>query len=350
MARACAIIPGMRFRTLAIAVLLAAPALPAAAAHRYHVAHRWTIGGEGGWDYVTADAASRRLYIAHGTEVEVVDLDRGRRIGSVVGVAGAHGIAIAPRLGRGFIASGRDSSLVEFDVRSLAVTGRLHVPARFPDALVFEPVSGRVIAFDGGSANACAFDAASGAFVDSLPLGGTPEYAVADGRGNVFVNIESTSEMVALDARTMRITRRWSLAPGEEPTGLAIDTERHLLFSGCGNQRLVVSDAATGRVADTLAIGRGVDGVAFDPARHTVFSSNGEGTVTVAARQRDGHYAVTANVPTQRGARTVALDEKTGRVFVVTAEFGPTPEPTAERPRPRPPVLPGTFTVLVLDR
>jgi DNA-binding beta-propeller fold protein YncE len=337
---------------LALAVLALAPSLigaPSAADSPYHVVARYVIGGEGGWDYMTADAEARRLYVTHNTRVEVLDLDSGKSVGAIEGTAGAHGVAIVPKLGRGFIASGRDSAVVVFDLKSLAVTNRLHVPGRFPDALLYEPVSGRIFTFNGGSDNTAAFDAASGAFIDSLPLGGTPEFAVADGEGKVYANLESTSEIVTFDAKKLKVLRRASLAPGEEPTGLALDRAHHLLFSGCHNRKLMVTDANTGKVVTTLPIGEGVDAVAYDSKRRVVFTSNGDGTLSVAREGKEGQFAAVETDSTQRGARTLALDEKTGRVFVVTASFGPPPEPTAERPHPRPTVLPGTFVVLALD-
>ncbi len=328
----------------------ARPVTIAAAERPYHVVARWTIGGEGGWDYLEADPAARRLYVTHGTQVEVLDLDSGKKLGAIPGVAGAHGVAVAPEFNRGFIASGRDSALVVFDPKTLAVTGRIAVPARFPDAILYEPTTKRVITFNGGSDNACAFDAATGAFIDSLPLGGTPEFAVLAGDGRVFVNIESTSELVRFDAKTLKIEQRTPLAPGEEPSGLAIDRAHHLLFSGCRNQKVVITDGATGKPVGTLRIGTGVDACGFDAKRGTVFASCGDGTLTAAHVGARGEVSAAETDSTQRGARTMALDEKTGRVFVVTAQFGPAPAPTADRPHPRPPVLPGTFTVLVLDR
>lgn len=332
-------------------VMLAALSLGTGSAQApYHVVDRWVIGGEGGWDYLTVDPAARRLYVTHGTQVEVLDADNGKKIGVVTGVVGGgHGVVIVPSLGRGFIASGRDSAVVVFDLQSLAMTARLTVPARFPDALCYEPVTRRLFTFNGGSANACAFDAASGAFVDSIPLGGKPEFAVADGAGKIHVNIEDKSEIVRFDAKTLKVERRSPLAPGEEPTGLALDRAGHRLFSGCGNQKLIVTDARTGKVLNTLAIGEGVDAVAYDAQRHTVFASNGEGTLSVM-NESGGKFAGGERDSTERGARTMALDPKTGRVFVVTASFGPAPEPTAEHPHPRPTILPGSFVVLVLDR
>ena len=347
--RTCASALGL---VLIASVLAASSAWAAKAAssstHRYHVVDRWLIGGEGGWDYLTADPQARRLYITHATQVEVLDLDKGTKLGVIPGTAGAHGVALAPALGKGYIASGRDSTILVFDLATLAVKSRIAVPARFPDALLYEPATKRVISFNGGSDNACAFDAATGAFVDSLPLGGTPEFAVPDGAGEVFVNLESTSEIVEFNASTLKIEHRWPLAPGEEPTGLALDRVHHLLFSGCHNRNFVVMNATTGVVVDAMMIGEGVDAVAFDAKRGTAFSSNGDGTLSVAREKQPGHFAIAETDSTQRGARTMALDEKTGRVFVVTASFGPTPDPTTDHPHPRPPVLPGTFVVLVL--
>ena len=336
---------------LATCALLVLPAVHGRAAARpYHVVAHWPIGGEGGWDYLTADAASRRLYVTHNTQVEVLDLDSGKKVGVVAGTAGAHGVALAPALGRGFVASGRDSALLAFDLKSLAVVARIPVPARFPDAVLFEPATQRVFTFNGGSDDACAFDAATGAFVDSIPLGGTPEFAVAEGGGRVFVNLESTSEIVAFDAKTFKIERRSPLGPGEEPSGLAIDRAHHLLFSGCHNRTLVITSAVTGKELGTVKIGDGVDGCAFDPKHGTVFASCGDGTLTAARVSEKGAVSATETDSTARGARTMAFDEATGRAFVVTAAFGPPPAPTPDRPHPRPTVVPGSFEVLVLDR
>jgi DNA-binding beta-propeller fold protein YncE len=334
--------------------LLASLSLLAALPHRvaaaaYHVVARWTIGGEGGWDYLTADAATRRLYVTHNTQVEVLDLDSGKKLGAIPGTVGAHGVALAPPLNRGYITSGRDSAIVVFDLKTLSVVSRIHVPARGPDAILYEPVTKRVFSFNGGSANTCAFDAASGAFLDSLALGGKPEFCVADGAGRVFVNLEDSSAVVVFDAKTLRVARRSPLAPGEEPSGLAMDHKRGVLFSGCSNKTMVVTSVADEHVVGSFPIGNGVDAVAYDAKRDRVFSSNGEGTLTVAAADKQGAFAVVETDSTQAGARTMALDEKTGRVYVVTASFGPPPAPTPDRPHPRPTILPGTFTVLVLQ-
>ena len=332
-----------------LATLAVLVALPHRVDAAYHVVARWTIGGEGGWDYLVADAASRRLYVTHNTQIEVLDLDSGKKLGAIPGTVGAHGVALAPALNRGYATSGRDSAVVVFDLKTLAVVSRIHVPARGPDAILYEPVTKRVFTFNGGSANTCAFDAATGAFVDSLPLGGKPEFCVADGKGGVFVNIEDASQIAAFDAKTLKVTRRSPLAPGEEPSGLAMDHKRGLLFSGCSNKLLVVTSANDGKVLASLPVGNGLDAAAYDAKRDRAFTSNGEGTLTVVAPDKKGKWAVVETDSTQAGARTMALDEKTGRVYVVTASFGPPPEPTPDRPHPRPSIMPGTFTVLVLE-
>jgi DNA-binding beta-propeller fold protein YncE len=315
----------------------------------YHVVARWKIGGEGGWDYLTADSVARRLYLSHGSRVEVVDLDRGTVVGSIAPTPGVHGIALAPELGRGYVSCGRDSSVVVFNTKTLAVVGRVALPARNPDAILYEPASRRVLVFNGGSANACVLDAARNRLLDTLALGGKPEFAVADGRGRVYVNIETTSELVELDPAKPAVLRRWSLAPGEEPSGLAMDRAHRRLFSACGNRTLVVSDADGGRVVATAAIGQGVDGVVFDPRRAVAVTSNGEGTVTVVHEDSPAIFRVAETDSTSRGARTLTFDGRTGRIFTVSAQFGPPPPATPERPRPRPTILPDTFEVIVLE-
>ena len=335
-----------------VALSVATLVLPPRAAHSgamLHVAQHWTIGGDGGWDYLTADSASGHLFVSHGAAVEVLDMASGKRIGRVEPTPGVHGIAIAPELGRGYVSCGRDSSIVVFDVKTFAVVQRVVLPARNPDAIVYEPVSRRVLTFNGGSSNACVVDAASGRLLDTLSLAGRPEFAVADGRGRVFANIEDRGELVEIDPVKPAVVRRWSLAPGVEPSGLAMDRAHRRLFSGCGNQKLVVSDADGARVITTLPIGEGVDACGYDARRHVAIASNGDGTLTVVREESPEYFHLAETDTTQRGARTMALDPSTSRVFVVTAQFGPPPAPTADRPRPRASILPGTFEVIVLE-
>lgn len=316
----------------------------------YHVVARVSLPGEGGWDYLTVDTAAHRLYASRGTHVAVVDLDRDSVVGDIPNTSGVHGIVVLRDLNRGYTSNGRDSTVTVFDLETLAPLNTIKVTGRNPDAIAYEPVSRRLFTFNGGSANTTAIDPGSGRVVGTLDLGGKPEFAVSDGRGLMFVNIEDKGELVAFDARTLALQRRWTLASCEEPSGLAIDRARRRLFSVCGNGVMVISDADGGRVITTLPIGAGTDGAAFDPGTRLAFSSNGEGTLTVVHEESADSFAIVGTVPTQRGGRTVALDERTHRVYTVAADFGPTPDPTADRPRPRPPIIPGSVVLLVLDR
>jgi len=317
----------------------------------YHVTQRITVGGDGGWDYLTVDTAGNRLFVSRGTHVQVVDLARNALVGDIPNTPGVHGVALVPELGRAFTSNGRDSSVTIVDLRTLAPTANVKVTGRNPDAIMYEPVSKRVFTFNGGSANATAIDPATGTVAGTVTLGGKPEAPVTDGTGRIYVNIEDTGEIVAFDARTLAVQGRWSLAPCEEPTGLAIDKARGRLFAACSNALMAVVDMRSGKVVTTVPIGGGADGAAFDPATGLAFSTNGgNGTVTVVHEDAPDKFSVVATVPTQRGARTIALDPRNHRVYTVSAEFGPAPAPTPERPRPRGALVPGTFTVLVLDR
>jgi len=331
--------------------LLAAGLLLAAAGFGadkpFKVTHRILLGGEGGWDALAMDSATHRLFVTHGTRVQVVDVKTDKVLGEIPDTPGVHGVALADELGRGFTSNGRDSSVTIFDLKSLAILGRLKLPARNPDAIEYDTATKRVFAFNGESSSATAIDAAAGTIAGSVALGGRPEFAVSDGAGKMYVNLEDSSAVVAFDARTLEVLHRWPLAPGEEPSGLAMDREHRRLFAGCSNQKLVVLDADGGRVVSVLPIGERVDGVAFDAKRQLVFSSNGDGTLTVIHEDAPDRYSVVQNVATHTGARTLALDRSTGRVYLPTAEFGPPPAPTADRPHPRPSVVPGTFAVLV---
>ncbi|MEA2571514.1 MAG: hypothetical protein QOI24_3515 [Acidobacteriota bacterium] len=313
----------------------------------YHVVRHIPIGGEGGWDYLTVDSASHRLFVSHSDRVNVVDLDKGTVVGAIMNTPGVHGIALAPSLHRGFISAGRTSSVTVFDLDTLATLSELKTTGERPDAIMFDPVSSRVFTFNAGGKNTTAFDAATGAVAGTIDLGGKPEFAVSDGKGRVFVNIEDTSEVVAIDAQTLTIATRWKLAPCEEPSGLAIDRVHRRLFSGCDNKVMAISDADAGRVVTTVPIGEGVDANAFDPEANLAFSSNGQSaTLTVVRESTPDQFAVVENVATQQGARTMALDEKTHHIYLATAKFGPPPAATAERPHPRPTILPGTFEIV----
>jgi len=316
----------------------------------YHVAKTVKLGGEGGWDYLSVDSKARRVYISRGTHVMVVDADTGAVIGDIPNTAGVHGIALADELGKGFTSNGRDSSVTIFDLKTLKELGRVTV-GKNPDAIIYDPASKRIFTMNGGSQDTTAIDAASGTVAGTAGLGGRPEFAAADEKGHIFINLEDKSEIVRLDSNKLTVEAHWSLGDGKEPTGLAIDRKHRRLFSGCGgNKLMIVMNADNGQIVASLPIGAGVDATAFDPETGFAFSSNGEGTLTVIHEDSPDKFSVVENVPTLRRARTMALDLRTHQVYTVTAEFGPAPAPTAEQPRPRPPMVPGSFTLLVLSR
>lgn len=329
---------------LALALLIQTPQAP------YHVVGRISLPGEGGWDYLTVDTTAHRLYVSRGTHVAVIDLDHDSIIGDIPNTNGVHGVAFVRELNRGFTSNGRDTTVTVFDLRTLAPVSVVKVTGRNPDAIMYDPLSRRVFTFNGGGANATAIDPQTGAVVGTLDLGGKPEAAVADGRGRIYVNIEDKSELVAFDPKTLRVRARWSLAPCEEPSGLTMDRRTRRLFSVCSNGVMAVLDPDRGKVLKTLPIGNGVDGAAFDATSGLIVSSNGEGTMTFVHEDSPDSFRVVATVPTQRGARTIALDERTHRLYTVAAQFGDPPAPTPDWPRPRPPIVPGSVVVVVLDR
>ena len=329
-----------------LVVLLALVASPLAA--DYHVVRHITIGGTGGWDSLRVDSASRRLFVSHSDHVEVVDIDRGKVVGTIPRTDGVHDIAVAPELHRGFVSNGRSSTMTIFDLDKLTTISEVKTTGENPDAIVYDPYSKHVFTFNGRGKNATAFDS-DGKVLATIPLDGRPEFAVSDGSGHVFVNIEDKNEIVVIDATKLTVERQSSISPCEEPSGIAIDRSRHRLFSACGNGKMVVSDANDGQVVAAVAIGKGPDGAAFDEASGLAFSSNGaDGTVSVVREVSPTEFNIIATVPAERGARTMALDPKTHHLFLPTAKFGPPPAPTADRPRPRPTILPDTFEIIEL--
>ena len=328
----------------------AAAQAPVTGTGGYHVSRRAVLGGEGGWDYLTPDPAAHRLYLSRGTHVMVVNTDSLSVAGDIPNTEGVHGIALVPDLFRGYTSNGRAGTVTVFDTRTLATLKVISGVGRNPDAIIFEPVSRRILTMNGGTGNVSAIDVATDSVVGSVAVGGKPEFAVADGTGHVFVNNEDSSTVVEFDARTLTVLHTWSMALCDGPSGLAMDLRARRLFAVCGNQKMMVVDANSGRVVADLPIGQGADGVKFDPNARNAYSSNGDGTMTVVHEDSPDRFTVVGTVPTQRGARTLALDETTGRVYTVTADFGPAPAPTPERPRPRPAMLPGTFTLLVIEK
>lgn len=315
----------------------------------YHVINRFKLGGEGGWDYLTFDAKGGRLFISRSTHVMVVDAEKGTVLGDIPDTQGVHGIALVEELGKGYTSNGRTSTVTVFDLKTLKVLKQIPV-GKNPDAIIYEPSSKRIFTMNGASNDTTAIDTKTDTVAGTIPLDGRPEFAVSDEHGHVFVNLEDKSTVVEFDPSKLSVLARWPIAPGEEPSGLAIDRKHSRLFSTGANKTLVVLNAETGKVVETLPIGGGVDAAGFDPETGLAFSSNGDGTLTVIHEDSPDKFTVVENVTTQRGARTLALDTKTHRVYLVTAEFGPPPAPTPERPRPRPSILPGTFTLLVVGR
>jgi YVTN family beta-propeller protein len=325
-------------------------ATPAPGSSGYHLLKKITLGGEGGWDYITFDSPTRRLFISRQTKVIVLDVDSEKVVGEIPNTEGVHGIALAPEFNRGFTSNGRAGTVTIFDMKTLAVIDTVKAGTN-PDAIVYDAASKRVFAMNGRSSNSTAIDAATGKVVGTIALSGKPEFAVSDGAGHVYVNVEDKSEIWQIDSQKLTATTHWSLAPCKEPSGLAMDLEHRRLFSGCDNKMVAVVDADSGKVIATPEIGDGVDANGFDPGTGFVFSSNGEsGTLTVIHEDTPDKYTVVENVPTQKSARTMTLDTKTHEVFTVAAQFGPRPAATPETPRPRPPILPNSFVVLIYGR
>ena len=334
---------------VSVAALLLAAAAVAAAGPGYHLIATYKLGGDGGWDYLTVDAAARRLYISRATHVMVVDADSGKSVGDIADTPGVHGIALASELGRGFVSNGREGTVSIFDPKTLATSSKVKVGDN-PDAILYDSATKRVFAFNGRSQDATALDAAKGTVLGTIKLGGKPEFAASDGQGEIFVNIEDKSELLAIDANKLEVKTRWPLAPCTEPSGLALDRKNRRLFVGCDNKMMAVVNADNGKVLSTLPIGEGVDATWFDDETNLAFASCGEGVLTVVREESPDKFSVAENVPTQQGARTMALDSKTHNVWVATAKFGPPPAPAPDNPHPRRSIVPDTFVALVIGK
>lgn len=337
---------------LCLSLCLSAAAFAAPAAG-YQVSHKFVIGGDGGWDYISLDPAGKRLFISRATRVQVMDTADGKLLGEIPDTQGVHGIALAPDLGKGYTSNGREDTVTVFDLKSLKTLTKIKVSGQNPDAILYEPKTHRVFTFNGRSGNSTVIDAVKDAVVATIPLDGRPEFAVADGAGRVYVNIEDKSELSAIDAAQAAVTRTWSLAPCQEPSGLAIDVAHRRLFSGCDNKLMAVSDADAGKVVATAPIGEGVDAGRFDPGTQLVFMSCGEGVLSVIHEDSPDRYTKVEDAPSQKYARTMDIDLATHDAYLVTADVHVTPAPagaTGAAARPKREVQPGTFTVLVMHR
>jgi DNA-binding beta-propeller fold protein YncE len=310
----------------------------------YRVTHTYALGGDGSWDYIVPNPPSHRLYIARQNRVMVVDEDSGKLLGEVTGILGAHGTAIAENTGHGFATSGNDQSVVMFDLKNFKMLGRIPA-AEDADAILFDGASNRVFTLNGDAHSSTVIDARSGTLIKNIPLGGKPEYGVSAGDGNVYANLTDTSEVVEIDAKTATVGRRWSTAPCKQPVAMAIDKVHHRLFSGCRSGVLAISDYQAGNVVATVPIGAGVDGAGYDSAAGNVFASNADGTLTVIHQDSPDQYRVIETLTTPVGSRNMGLDPTNHRLFVVSAKFGPAPAGGGKRP-----VLPGTFTLMTIER
>jgi len=326
--------------TLAAALAFA---LPAAAQKPYSIQDHWKIGGEGGWDYLAVDSANHKLYVTHGPRVEVLDLATGKVVGAITGLKGTHGVAFNTDGKLGYISDGRANTVIVFDRSSYATIATIPAGTN-PDGILFEPVTKTVWAFNGSSKDVTVIDAATQKVTATVALPGKPEFPQADGTGNIYDNIEDTNQIVRLDARSPKITATWAAC--ESPSGMAIDLKGHRLFSVCDGKKMAVVDYLSGKLLATPTIGDGPDAAGFDPSTNLAFASNGDGTLSVVDAS-GSIYAVKQSLATAPRARTMALDPATGKVYLVTAKFGPAPAATAANPRPRPSVLLDSFEVLV---
>ena len=331
-------------RTLASAMVLAIGNTAFAQSSGYHVVNTFHIASPGRWDYIAVSPVTDNIYVSHTTQVNILNKNTGDSVGVIPNTTGVHGIAFAPQFKKGFTSNGQLNTVTVFDIHSNAVLAQIKTGEN-PDAIMYDPFSKRVYTCNGRSKDLSVIDPATNEVVKTIPLGGKPETAVSDNAGNLYINIEDKNEIAVVNTKTYTVETRWKIGKGEEPTGLAIDTKTKLLFAGCGNKLLIVVNSENGNVVKELPIGDGCDGVAFDPGLKYAFSSNGDGTLTVIHEKSASDIAVIDNVPTKKGARTIAVDEKAHKVYLPTADFG-----AAAAGEKRPPMIPGTFQVVVVGK
>jgi DNA-binding beta-propeller fold protein YncE len=330
--------------------LLAAGAVPAASGPvQYGIVHEVALPGDEGWDYLALEPGGHRLFIAHGSRVLIVDADSLAVTGEIANTPGVHGIAFAPELNRGYVSAGQAGLIVVFDLKTLARLKEISATGGNPDAILYDPATRRVFSFNGRGHNATAVDAATDTVIGTIALDARPEFAVSDGQGHVYVNLADKGSLARIDPRTLAVTAVWPIGGCEEPSGLALDAAGQRLFPVCANKVMAVLDGTSGRILGSAPIGGGVDAAAFDAGSHLAFASCGEGVLSVVAVGPAGMPELVQSLPTRRGARTLALDPRSHRVYLVTADFGAPPAATPEHPHPRPALLPGTFRLLVAE-
>ncbi|MEI6853130.1 MAG: YncE family protein [Bacteroidota bacterium] len=339
----------MKKTTLLLCALLSSMFIYAqSSVSQYKISNRFPLEGDGSWDYLTMDDSTHLLYISHGTQVQVLDVKTGKTVATIPDTKGVHGIALVKDLNKGFISNGKDTSVTVIDLKTFKTLTKIKVTGNNPDAILYDAFSRRIFTFNGRSNNATVIDPDTDKVIGTIALAGKPEFAVSDGMGKVYVNIEDVSKICLINPKTMTVEQTWPIAPGEEPSGLALDNETHRLFS-VTDKLMVIVDALTGKVITTLPIGDRVDGVAFDPSTKCAYSSNGDGTMTVVKEVDANTFKVMENVNTQKGARTITIDKSTHKIYLSTAEFGDTPAATQDNPHPRPAIKAGTFVVLEVE-
>ena len=337
----------LRFLFCASAVCIGGAILWAAGANPYHVARTIKIGGEGGWDYLAVDEANRHLFVSHATQVEVIDLEAAKPVSVIKNTPGVHGVAIAAKPNRGFISCGKENTIVVFDLKTLKEISRVPT-GEGPDAIMYDSVSNRVFAMNGHGGSATAIDADKASVVGTITLGGKPEFTAADGKGAAFVNLEDKDAVVRYDTAKLEVTGTWPVAPCKAPGSMAMDKKNSRIFIGCHNDMMVVVDSTNGKVVAQAPVGHGVDAATFDSHSGLVFQSSGDGKVTIVHEDSPDQYTVVGTVVTAAGAKTMARDPKTHNMYLSVADFGPMPSATKENPKPKAPVIPGTFRVIEL--
>jgi DNA-binding beta-propeller fold protein YncE len=340
----------LAFAAIALVSVLLTGVMNGADAPGYHVIATYKLGGEGGWDYLTMDSASGRLYISRGTHVAVIDAGNGKVLGDIADTSGVHGIALAPDMNMGFTSNGREGTVSIVDLKTFQTTGKVKVGDN-PDAIVYDPATKHVFTMNGRSHDASVVDPAKKQVLGTIKLDGKPEFAVSDGKGKIWVNIEDKNEVTELDANQMKVLRSWPLSNCEAPSGLSMDMKHRRLFSGCSdNKTMAISDADAGKTIANLPICEGTDATAFDPGSDMAFASCHDGHITVVKEDSPDKFHVAETVTTEEGARTMTIDPKTHKLYTVTAKIGPRPQPTADNPHPRPAIMPDSFVVLVVGK
>ncbi len=344
--RSARLLAGTLFAAALTCCVLAATT-PAEAQQPYHVLDSWKLSDSGFWDYLIVDSTAHRVYITRGDHVDVLDTTSGKLIGTIAGMHGTHGVALDTVGKYGWVSDGGGNAVVQFDRSTLAAVATIPAGTN-PDGIVFEPATQTVWAFNGRSKDATVIDAATQKVVATIPLPGKPEFPAVDGKGIVFDNIEDKSAIVRLDAHTMKLTATWP-AGCDSPSGLAFDAPGHRLFPVCDGNKMAVVDSESGKVLATPAIGDGPDAAGWSAAHNLAFASSGDGILSVVDASTPACKTI-ESLPTKKGARTMAYDAATDRIYLVTADFGPRPAATADNPRPRPSMVPGSFTVIVVGR